>query len=83
MFLYIEKNIFLFLICHCTKRATDNKMNPQVEKDKQMRKKKLHNSFHIDKQKSRLWRVVDCWKNWGLLLPSVPTDWITAGVVSH
>lgn len=32
LFLYIEKTSFFFLICHCTKRATDNKMNPHVKK---------------------------------------------------
>lgn len=34
LFLYIEKTsfFFFFLICHCTKRATDNKINPQVKK---------------------------------------------------
>ena len=54
------------------KKSNRQQNESTSQKDKQMRKKKkLHNSFHIDKYKRRLWRlwrVVDCWKNWGLLI---------------
>lgn len=46
-----RKNIFLFLICHCTKRATDKKMNPHVKNISEREKKGCIIHFTLTKRK--------------------------------
>lgn len=68
-FFTLKKHLsFFFLICHCTKRATDNKMNPHVKKISKRKKKKKYACiihFTLPKKKSKLGGVADCWKSWG------------------